>query len=253
MSGGQPTPPILIEAFALNAPDCTAGSPIPGGKTAPFPAGSQIGITPGAASLNDGFPVQTMTAPTSGGVPPFGVDGNGILYLLSAHIAALAAGQMYQWSSTLEAAMGGYALGAFLQQAADPSAFWINLVADNTSDPDTGGSGWLSTKPLHAAVTPGSAGNQNNVVLPGPSDYIYDVTASAGALTYTGFVAQRDGQRLVIRKVDASGNAVSLASLSGSSSAANQLQIVSAGISLPVQFMSITLQYNATLDLWVQV
>ena len=49
-----------------------------------IPVDSQIGITPGAASLADGFPPLTMTPVTAGGVPPTGPDMNGILFELSA-------------------------------------------------------------------------------------------------------------------------------------------------------------------------
>jgi hypothetical protein len=249
---GQPTPPIIVEAFATAAPTCTPAAPVAGGRTSPFPSASQISVTPGAASLNDGFPPTTMTPESSGGVPPFGVDANGILFLLSAHIAAIQAGQLYKWSSALQTAMTGYALGAVLQQSADPNAFWINQTAGNTTNPDTasplGSTGWMSTKPLNVVVTAGG----NDIVLLGASDYIYDVNATGGAINITGFVAQRDGQKLTVRKVDSSGNAVTLQSLTGSVSA-NQLQIVATNIALSAQYAFATLQYNATVGAWVQV
>lgn len=251
MAGGQPTPPVLVEAFAINAPSCTQASPVAGGKTAPFPVPSQIATLNGAASLNDGFPPLTMQLLTNGGVPPAGIDFNGLGYLLSAHIAALNAGQWYTWNSTLKTAMVGYAVGAVLQQVADPTAFWINMTAGNTTNPDTasplGSTGWMSTKPLDVVVTAGG----NDIVLPGASDYLYDVNATGGAINITGFVPQRDGQRLTIRKVDSSANAVTLASLTGSASG-HQLQIVSGGISLPLQYMAVTIRFNTTVNAWVQ-
>jgi hypothetical protein len=250
---GQPTPPILAEAFALNAPNSSPASPVPGGRTFPFPTASQIGVVNGAASLNDGFPPLTMTPPppTGAGIPPFGVDANGILYILSAHIAAIGAGQPYIWSSVLEGDMGGYALGAVLQQVADPTAFWINMTSGNATNPDTasplGSTGWMSTKPLRQLVAAGG----NDIVLLGASDYLYDVNAAGGAINITGFIPQRDGQRLTIRKFDASGNAVTLASLTGSA-AGHQLQIVAGGLSLPLQYMAVTLRFNSTVNAWVQ-
>lgn len=251
---GQPIPPLIVEAFALNAPICTPAAPVAGGKTSPFPAASQIGVTPGAASLNDGFPPANMTALTAGGVPPFGVDANGILYLLSAHIAAIAAGQQYNYEAALETPMGGYALGAVVQQEADPTAFWINMTSGNATDPDTaaplGSTGWMSTKPLRQLTAPG-AGAHNDVVLLGASDYLYDVDCTAGAQSITGFVAQRDGQRLTVRKVDATGNALTLSSLTGSA-AGNQLQVVNPSIALPLQYMSATLRFNSTVNKWIQ-
>lgn len=249
---GQPNPPVLVEAFAINAANCTPAAPVVGGKTAPFPSASQIGVVNGAASLNDGFPPLTMTAlpPGGAGTPPFGVDFNGILYLLSAHIAALNAGQPYLWSSTLEAAMTGYATGARLQQSADALALWINLTSGNTTNPDTasplGSTGWISSKPLNVVVTSGG----NDIVLPGGSDYIYDVNAVGGAITITGWVAKRDGQRLLVRKVDSSANPVTLPSLTGSA-AANQLQIIAAGFSLSAQYQTQAFTYNTTVGKWV--
>lgn len=252
---GQATPPIIVEPFANSAPDCDPSAPIAGGKTAPFPAASQIGVVQGAASLTDGMPPLTMTALAAGGVFPFGCDFNGIFFLLSSHIAALAAGQFYQWDSDLETAMGGYALGAVLQQSADPSAFWINMTAGNTTDPDTasplGSTGWMSTKPLRTSIAP-TAGNHNDVPLMGASDEIHDVDCTAGAITITGFVAQRDGQKLTIRKIDATGNGLTLAALTGSA-AANQFQVIAGGLGLPLQYMSATIQWNATVNKWVQV
>jgi hypothetical protein len=244
MSGGQPVPTPLVEAFAIDA-----GA---GYITNPFPVPSQIGITPGAASLHDGFPPQTFLPTGSGGVPPFGADFNGILYLLSQHIAALNAGQPYLWSSALSSAMGGYAVGAVVQQLADPNAFWINTVAGNTANPDTasplGSVGWWSTKPLNVVVTSGG----NDIVLAGASDYIYDVNATGGAINITGFVPQRDGQRLTVRKVDSSANAVTLQSLTGSASG-HQLQIVSAGLQATLQYMvAANLRFNSTVNAWVE-
>jgi hypothetical protein len=252
---GQPTPPRIETAFAENATACTQAAPVTGGKTSPFPVTSQIGIINGAASLDDGFPPLTDTPTTSGGTPPFGIDFNGIFYLLSAHIAAIAAGQPYLFDATLAAFMSGYAKGAILQQSADPTALWINDVSGNASNPDTGTpgtAGWISSKPLNKVSTP-AAGTFNDNVLPGPSDYIYDynLAASGGNVNLTGFVAQRDGQRLTIRKTDSSANVLTLESLTGSA-AGNQLQIVAAGIALSLQYMAVTIRWNSTVNAWVQ-
>jgi hypothetical protein len=251
---GQPAPPVLVEAFAKNAPNASPAAPQAGGKTNPFPAASQIAVTNGAASLDDGFPPLSMTAPSAGGIPPFGEDMNGILYLLSAHLAFLNAGQKYTFNAALVVAMGGYAVGAVLQQANDPTEFWINIVAGNSTNPDTasplGSTGWMSTKPLNVVVAP-AAGASNDIVLPGASDYIYDVNCAAGAISLTGFVPQRDGQRLTIRKVDASANGLTLPSLTGSA-VGHQLQVIAGGIGLPLQYMAVRLCFNATVNAWVQ-
>ncbi len=244
---GQPTPPRIVEAFAKNATVCTPAAPVPGGKTSPFPAPTQTGVTPGAASLFDGFPPLNMTDPLSGGVPPFGVDMNGILYLLSSWVAFLGAGQLPLYDATLQTAMSGYAQGAVLQQAADATATWTSSTAANVTDPDTGGAGWISSKPLFATVTP-TAGAHNNVVLPGPSDYVLAVDTTAGASDWTGIVAQRDGQRLTF--VVTGANNFTLDSLNAGSTTANRIQVPT-DISL-VTNQSFTIQYSTGLTKWVQ-
>lgn len=251
MAGGQATPPVILEPFAKNATACSPAAPVPGGKTSPFPQASQIDTTEGAASLDDGFVPLNMTDLVDGGVPPFGVDMNGILFLLSSHVAALAAGQLYVWSATLSTFMEGYAVGAVVQQAADPNAFWVNTVAGNTEDPDSGtpgGSGWWSTKPLNTTSAP-TAGTHNDLTLVGASDEIHDVSTAAGNIVVTGFVAQRDGQRLLIRKTSSDANTYTLESLTGSA-AANQMQLPG-NMVLAVQYQTIAIRWNATVDKWV--
>lgn len=238
---GQPTPPRIVEAFAISA----ASQFI----TNPFPVPSQVGIVDGAASLHDGFPPLTFLALNSGGVPPSGADFNGILYLISAWVAFLAAGQTNGYDSTLQTDMSGYADGAVLAQASDPTARWISNTAGNTTDPDTGGAGWISSKPLYSSV---ALTGTNNVALPGPSDYLIDIDASGGAITYTGFVAQRDGQQITFRKSDSSGNAIQFLSASGLSSIANRMQLPGTA-SLVLQYMTLTIRYNSTLARWFQV
>jgi hypothetical protein len=130
---GVAAPPTIIVPFA-NA----------GTKNTPIPVPSQIGITPGAASYDDGFPPLCLTPVASGGVPPFGQDMNGILYAVTANAAYLTAGQYYPFSSTIATAIGGYALGCVLAMA-DNSGLWLNIVSGNSNNPDTSaaGSGWV--------------------------------------------------------------------------------------------------------------
>lgn len=247
----QPTPPRIVEAFALNAPECTQASPIPGGKTFPFPVASQIAVKNGAASLNDGFPPLTMTAPTSQGVPPFGIDMNGVLYPHSAWVVFLAAGQLSVYDATLQAAMGGYAIGARLQQAANPLALWVSAVNDNMTDPDTGGAGWISSVALYAGSSP-AAGTLTNFVLPGPSDYIYDFDTTAGNVIVNGIVAQRDGQKVIFSNTGAgllqflflSGTAGNQIRASGSNATVNEFD------DLAIQFCQ---EINSGVGAWVVV
>lgn len=233
---GQPTPPRIVEAFAIDA----ASQYI----TNPFPVASQIGITDGAASLHDGFPPLTFLELEAGGVPPAGADFNGILYLLSAWVAYLAAGQRPLYDATLQTDMGGYAQGAVLAQAAAPWATWTSLVAANLTDPDTGGAGWISSIPLYASSAP-AAGTYTNTAPPTVSDMLLDYDCSAGNINLGGFVAQRNGQRLTVRKSDSSANVLTVTT--GTGAAGNQLQAVG-DVALAQQYAEVTFQYNKAIS-----
>ena len=112
------------------------------GGRATLPVASQIGITDGAASFTDGFPPLTRTPITSGGVPPNGLEMNGILYLLSAGLWWLQAGGSAKWDSAFSTAIGGYPLGAVVQSS-DNSGWWRSTAENNTTNPDAGGAGWV--------------------------------------------------------------------------------------------------------------
>ena len=103
--------------------------------TQPIPTASQPGVR---ASLNDGFPQLTFTSPNA----PDGRDFNGILYMLTAAAQFQQAGGIYAWDSTFEGNIGGYPLGAVVANASVTGFFWINTVANNTTNPDAGGAGW---------------------------------------------------------------------------------------------------------------
>jgi hypothetical protein len=101
-----------------------------------IPEASQIGITPGAASLEDGFPPLNFLDPTAGGVPPSGQDMNGILKILSQHTAFQGSGGCYRFDSALSTAMGGYPVGAVLQDDTGVTAY-VNSLAGNTTNFNT--------------------------------------------------------------------------------------------------------------------
>lgn len=111
-----------------------------------IPETSQIGVTPGAASLNDGFPPLTFTPLAAGGVPPSGADFNGILNLLSQNTQWQNAGGFFPYSASFSTAIGGYPKTALLAKASG-LGFWLNLADNNTTDPDTGGAGWIAFDP----------------------------------------------------------------------------------------------------------
>ncbi|WP_429562031.1 hypothetical protein [Paraburkholderia sp. MM6662-R1] len=109
-----------------------------------------------------------MTDPLKGGIPPFGKDVNGILYLLAltARWAQLGGSFTYNGSFANDPNVGGYPQGAVLLRA-DLSGFWFNLGDNNTTDPDaTDGSArnWLSLNPdWDAQSGPGQILNRPNL------------------------------------------------------------------------------------------
>ena len=112
-----------------------------------IPTASQIGITAGAASLVDGFPPLTRTPIAAGGVPPSGLDMNGILYNLSAILRWANAGGGYAYDAAFatDSNVGGYPKGARIMRS-DGLGYWFNTVENNTTDPEAAGAaaaGWV--------------------------------------------------------------------------------------------------------------
>jgi hypothetical protein len=103
-----------------------------------IPQASQIGITPNAASLTDGFP----PLPFQPGGAPSGMDFNGILKWITQWNQWQGAGALVKYDPTFSAAIGGYPVGTFLAAAVAGSC-WLSTVDNNTTDPDTGGAGWV--------------------------------------------------------------------------------------------------------------
>lgn len=102
-----------------------------------IPVASQIGITAGAASLTDGFPPLTRTPLAAGGVPPSGLDMNGILYELSAILRWANAGGGYVFDATFatDPDVAGYPKGARVLRS-DGLGYWFNTVDGNEMDPE---------------------------------------------------------------------------------------------------------------------
>lgn len=151
-----------------------------GNKNA-IPVNSQIGITPGAASLADGFPPLTMTPVAAGGVPPSGLDMNGILYEMSAIARWANAGGSYPYDADFatSADVGGYPKGARVLRA-DGSGYWFNTVDNNETDPDSGAAaGWVPDFTSGVAVVPMASAN----VTLTPVQYGKPVIVITGMLT----------------------------------------------------------------------
>lgn len=142
------TPTLVPLAFAANGTKNT------------IPEASQIGITPGAASLNDGFPPLTFTPVAAGGVPPAGADFNGVFNLITQTIRWKHAGGQFGYNSAFasDSNVGGYPRGALLLRS-DQSGMWLNQTDNNATNPDTGGAGWS------AAFMSGVVGQTRNLVM----------------------------------------------------------------------------------------
>ncbi len=106
--------------------------------TRSIPTPSQIGVTTGAASLTDGFPPWCFQA---GGAPD-GRDFQGILQWVTQCAQYGQAGGFYQYDPVFSTAIGGYPKNALLASASVAGLFWVSIVDNNTTDPDTGGAGW---------------------------------------------------------------------------------------------------------------
>lgn len=125
------TPPKLLEAIAASAGAGFITNPMP---EAP-PGGN-------AASIQGGFPPKTMQNELAGGLPPLGQDMNGFLFLISSHTLWVESGQLYLFDTDIATSIGGYPVGTVLGMA-DGSGMWLSTAAANTSNPDTGGAGWV--------------------------------------------------------------------------------------------------------------
>lgn len=108
----------------------------------------------GNAGYDQGFPAINMTAKEAGGIPPFGQDFNGIFFCITQILQYMQAGGLPTYSAAMSTAIGGYPLGAMLLKA-NGLGLWRNVSANNTSNPDSGGSGWVSE----------SAGNYANATV----------------------------------------------------------------------------------------
>lgn len=109
---------------------------------------TQSGITsPGQASYDVGFPTLTMTPIASGGVPPYGEDFNGILYSATSILQWASAGGTFPYNSSYSTSIGGYPKGAMLVKASG-AGFWQSTTENNTTNPETGGSGWDQVLPV---------------------------------------------------------------------------------------------------------
>lgn len=140
-----------------------------GSYTHQVPENSQIGITDGAASFETGFPPLCFTPRNSGGVPPQGIDFNGILQMITAWSQWFQAGGATPYDGTFQTAIGGYPKGARVASAVTDGLVWISTVDSNLTNPDASGAGWTQYSEIAAYVNSSSAGS---VKIPGTPFYL---------------------------------------------------------------------------------
>lgn len=96
-------------------------------------------INNGRADYDNGFPPVTRTPIAAGGIPPYGVDMNGVLFDLSSAIQYLQAGMVFPYSQDLADALGGYDIGAIVSDISDNSIHYKSIIANNTTPPPSVG------------------------------------------------------------------------------------------------------------------
>ena len=131
---------------------------VPAQVLMPIPFASQgdkntIPVTPSTetgqsnyASYQKGFPPVTMTPLVAGGLPPQGMDMNGILFALSSSVGFMQSGGLPTFDADFASTIGGYPLGAVLQSN-DGSSAYVSTIANNTTDfnesTESIGTSWL--------------------------------------------------------------------------------------------------------------
>lgn len=133
---------------------------------------------PDRASQSLGWPPSVFTPEGAGGVPPDGRDFNGLDNMLSAWAQWYSIGGPIAWDSTQSAAIGGYPSGAIVGSVTAPGTYWQSTADNNTTNPDTGGAGWVSWP--GSATVPWSAPPPIGNVTPNSGSFT-SVTASGGS------------------------------------------------------------------------
>jgi hypothetical protein len=127
-----------------------------------------------------------MTPIASGGVPPNGLDMNGILKAATAPSVWYSGGGGFPYDSAWSAAVGGYPQGARVLRT-DGTGYWLNTVDNNMTDPESSGgaaAGWVpDTTNGIASVAAGSS-----PVTLTPAQYGKPIISISGALTVNAVV-----------------------------------------------------------------
>jgi hypothetical protein len=137
-----------------------------------------------------------MTAKEAGGIPPFGQDFNGIFFDITQILQYMQAGGHPTYSSELSTAIGGYPLGAMLAKASG-MGFWRNITASNTTNPDSGGAGWISDSAgSYANATTVTASSTTLTPAQAGQAFLFTATASTVALPAASGIASGGAYKL---------------------------------------------------------
>ncbi len=165
----------------MQASGAPAKIPLPfanSGQKNTIPIPSQVPTSPGLASFTTGFPPLCLTPIDAGGIAPFGQDMNGILFAVSAVAQWFCAGATFTYDATFSSQIGGYPAGCRVASASNSAIIWYNTTDNNTSNPDSGGAGWIRASGIGAPVVLTMAGT--HVVYASFANYLAIVTGSGG-------------------------------------------------------------------------
>lgn len=150
------------------------------------------------ASYESGFPPITMILKSAGGLPPKGQDMNQILYELSALCRWASAGALNSYDPEFSSEISGYPKGSVLL-GDDGSNIFISTTEANTTNPNSGGGGWLSLAKIIAIASLVGANNKlpyftgvNTAALTDLTSVGRDIIGKgsiADILTYLGFTS----------------------------------------------------------------
>lgn len=122
-------------------------------------------ISGGIATFDSGFPPVTMQPLSAGGIPPSGMDFNGVLYSVTLQQQWQNAGMAYPFSQTFSDAISGYPKGSVIPNSSSTGQ-WLNLNESNITSPESSSGASTGWVPLNNyGVTSISGVTSGNVVL----------------------------------------------------------------------------------------
>ena len=101
----------------------------------------QQGQAESEATWGEGFPNITMIPIDMGGLPPKGLDFNGVLNAISQNTVFTSQGGRYKFDAAYAEKIGGYPLGAIVMND-DTTIEYVSIVAANKNNPNVNTEGW---------------------------------------------------------------------------------------------------------------